>query len=59
METKNKFSLLKDEVADTTVDEARSPQENRSEVVWLLTERWKATRINKENKGNIDNRKEH
>ena len=33
METKNKFSLLKDEVAETTVDEARSPQENRSEVV--------------------------
>ena len=41
---------------DTTVEEARPPQESRPEVEGLVNERRKATQTNMENKKNVDNK---
>ena len=38
METKNKFSLLKDEMPNTTSEEAPSPHESRSEIARIAKE---------------------
>ena len=42
METKNKFNLLMDEVPDIAAEEAPPSQENRSEVVRLVTAKGKS-----------------
>ena len=48
MQTKNKFSLVKDKVLDNTSKETPLPKRSKPEVMPLFTERERATLINKE-----------
>ena len=48
--------MLKNEVTDTKTEEAPPQQESKPEVVGLVTERIKPTRISKETKRQIDNK---